>query len=137
MKTIIFLSLFPILLHPQDGIQNEVSNDSSIDQFLGSYSVNESCCLGDDHYSMNIEKIDIENNTIQLKGIFYFTIDLTATVIDERIIIEPQVINDVIYSGEGAFLNNTFTINLKLIDTVLDMSDRCVILGSLNDSGRV
>ena len=142
MKTIIFLILFPILLYPQEefqskGIQDEIPKSSHIEQFLGNYSVNESCCLGKDSYSMSIEKIDIERNTIQLKGIFYFTIDLTATVFDDQIIIEPQVVDEVIYSGKGTFYNNTLTIHLKLIDTVLGMSDKCIISGASNDVERV
>jgi hypothetical protein len=87
----------------------------AVENFIGSYTVSESCSGGSDNYEIAITKSSNADNEILIGNFYNVGALITATVNGNDLTIPTQTGDGKTFSGNGTLSNNLLTLNF-LVD---------------------
>ncbi|MBN2613454.1 MAG: hypothetical protein JXB00_18005 [Bacteroidales bacterium] len=96
------------------------------DQFLGVFTVVESCGSGNDTYEIIILESGTNANAIIINNLYDWEESASASISGNNVTIPSQLLDGITFSGSGSISGNTLTINLSV--STGDASDNCNLI---------
>ncbi|MBN2521864.1 MAG: hypothetical protein JXB24_01255 [Bacteroidales bacterium] len=108
--------LFVGILLMSAGCNHKDEPAADRDKFLGTYNASESCGYGDDSYTIEITESSKAENAINICNLWDWDEKAYATVSGNSLIIPPQTLDGISFSGSGSISENTLTIHYTIAD---------------------
>jgi len=108
--------LFVGILLMSAGCNHKDEPAADRDKFLGTYSAIESCGYGNDSYPIEITESSKAENAINIYNLWDWDEKAYATVSGSSLIIPPQILDGISFSGSGSISENTLTIHYTIAD---------------------
>ena len=96
------------------------------DQFLGLFTVVETCGSGNDTYDITIMESGTNANAIIINNLYDWEESASATVNGNSVSIPSQLLDGITFSGSGTISGNTLTISLSL--SAGNAADNCNLI---------
>ncbi|MBN2613457.1 MAG: hypothetical protein JXB00_18020 [Bacteroidales bacterium] len=124
LKTYVLI-LFSLTGYILSGCEKE-DDAPARDQFLGVFTVVESCGSGNDTYEIIIMESGTNANAIIINNLYDWEESASASISGNNVTIPSQLLDGITFSGSGSISGNTLTINLSV--STGDASDNCNLI---------